>query len=86
MSRVERIRARLTESFAPIELSVEDDSARHAGHPGARSGLGHFNVRIVSEQFRDVPPLKRHQLVYGALDDMMKTDIHALSLVARAPD
>jgi BolA protein len=86
MSRVDRIRERLELAFAPDELSVRDDSARHAGHPGAQSGMGHFNVHIVSERFRDVPALKRHQLVYGALDDMMKTDIHALSLVARAPD
>jgi len=43
------IREKLTSAFAPKELVVEDDSARHAGHSGARpGGQTHFNVRIVS--------------------------------------
>ncbi|KGT83798.1 cell division protein BolA, partial [Xanthomonas vasicola] len=48
MSRVEQIRAALQAALAPTELDVVDDSARHAGHAGARDGRGHFNVRVVS--------------------------------------
>ncbi|HET6656147.1 MAG TPA: BolA family protein, partial [Gammaproteobacteria bacterium] len=80
MSRLERIRSRLEGAFAPVALEVRDDSHLHVGHPGARSGMGHFHVNIVAERFRDVPPLERHRLIYTALDDMMKTDIHALTL------
>ncbi|HET7369366.1 MAG TPA: BolA family protein [Gammaproteobacteria bacterium] len=86
MSRLERIRSRLEGAFAPAALEVCDDSHLHVGHPGARSGMGHFHVNIVAERFRGVPPLERHRLIYTALDDMMKTDIHALTLSARAPD
>ncbi|HET7587684.1 MAG TPA: BolA family protein [Gammaproteobacteria bacterium] len=86
MNRLERIRSRLEDAFAPVALEVRDDSHLHVGHPGARSGMGHFHVNIVSERFRDVSPLERHRLIYIALDDMMKTDIHALTLSARAPD
>ncbi|MGX9719859.1 BolA family protein [Stenotrophomonas acidaminiphila] len=85
MSRPERIRAALEAAFAPLQLDVEDDSHRHAGHAGARDGRGHFNVSIVSEAFAGMAPLARHRAVYAALGDMMQTDIHALSIKARTP-
>ena len=82
--RVDRIQALLELAFEPESINVEDDSARHAGHAGAKSGLGHFNVSIVSAHFNDMKMLARHRAVYAALDDMMKTDIHALSIDAIA--
>ena len=82
--RVDRIQALLELAFEPESLNVEDDSARHAGHAGAKSGLGHFNVSIVSSHFNGMKMLARHRAVYAALDDMMKTDIHALSIDAIA--
>lgn len=83
--RVERIRAALDAALAPVSLDVRDDSARHAGHEGARDGRGHFDVDIVSEAFAGLAPLARHRRVYAALGDMMTTDIHALSIRARTP-
>jgi BolA family transcriptional regulator, general stress-responsive regulator len=83
--RVARMRAALEAALAPESLEIVDDSARHAGHAGARDGRGHFNVRIVSRAFAGLTPLARHRLVYAALGDMMQTDIHALSIFARAP-
>jgi BolA protein len=79
------LRERLTQAFAPLELDIEDESHRHAGHAGAQDGRGHFRVRIVAEAFRGVAPLARHRLVYTALDDLLKTDIHALSIDALPP-
>jgi stress-induced morphogen len=32
-----------------------------------------------------MPLIKRHQRVYAALEEMMRTDIHALALETRAP-
>lgn len=84
--RVERIRSLLEAAFEPESLEVEDDSARHAGHAGAKTGLGHFNVSIVSGQFNGMMMLARHRAVYAALGDMMKTDIHALAIEAIASD
>ena len=84
--RVPAIRAAIEAALAPVSLSVEDDSARHAGHAGARDGRGHFNVEVVSDASRGLAPLARHRLVYEAVGAMMETDIHALSIVARAPD
>lgn len=84
-TRVARMRTALEAALAPESLEIMDDSARHAGHAGARDGRGHFNVAIVSGAFAGRPPLARHRMVYAALGGMMQTDIHALSIVARAP-
>ena len=84
--RVERMRLLLEAAFEPESLDIEDDSARHAGHAGAKTGLGHFNVSIVSAQFNGMKMLARHRAVYAALDDMMRTDIHALAIDAIASD
>ena len=83
--RVARIEAALADAFTPQVLEVVDDSARHAGHAGARDGRGHFNVDIVSDAFAGLSPIARHRAVYAALGDMMTTDIHALSIRARTP-
>jgi BolA protein len=75
----------LTQRFAPQELVIEDESRHHAGHAGAAGGHSHFRVRIVAEAFRGVAPVARHRLVYAAVGDLMKTDIHALAIEALPP-
>lgn len=84
--RVAQIKQKLQAALTPESLQVEDDSARHAGHEGAKGGLGHFNVSIVSKAFNGMKPLARHRAVYTALGSMMQTDIHALSIDAVASD
>jgi BolA family transcriptional regulator, general stress-responsive regulator len=84
-SRVDRIRAILEQSFAPDHLAVEDQSHLHKGHAGAATGRGHFHVDIVAAAFAGLPPIARHRRIYAALADLLQTDIHALSLRARAP-
>jgi BolA protein len=84
-ARAERLRAALTARFSPVELDIEDESHRHAGHAGAAGGMSHFRVRIVSETFRGMAPVARHRLVYAAVEDLLKTDIHALAIEASAP-
>lgn len=85
MSRLERIRAALQAELKPLTLEVIDDSQKHVGHAGARDGRGHFNVDIVAEAFAGMAPLARHRRVYGALGELMTSDIHALSIKARTP-
>lgn len=86
MSRVEHIRIALEQAFKPDHLDIEDDSAAHAGHAGARDGKGHFNVVIVSLEFTGKSLIQRHRMVYKALSDLLETDIHALSIQAFTPD
>ena len=83
--RINKIRARLIETFAPLECQLEDESAQHAGHAGAASGGGHFKLRIVSAHFEGQSRVARHRLVYDSLQEMMHSDIHALAIVALTP-
>jgi BolA protein len=81
---MERMRARLA-ALAPVEIEIEDDSARHAGHAGAAAGGGHYNLRMISPEFAGKSRISRHRLVYDALADLMQRDIHALAMVLLAP-
>lgn len=83
--RVELIKNRLTEALSPLTLEIVDDSAKHAGHAGARSGGGHFLVNIVADAFQDKSLIQRHRLIYDALGDAMQSEIHALSIRAHTP-
>lgn len=84
-NRVKAIETTLTEAFAPVTLQVKDQSHLHAGHEGAKSGGGHFQVTIVSEAFNGCRLLQRHRMVFAALDSMMQSDIHALRITAKTP-
>ena len=48
-------------------------------------GGDHWNVNIVAKEFEGLTLVEQHQLVYKALGDLMKEDIHALALNTRAP-
>ena len=85
MSTVELIREKLA-SLSPLSLSVDDESAQHAGHAGARDGGGHYRVRIVSARFEGQPLPARHRMIYAALGALMHKEIHMLAIDARAPD
>ena len=45
----------------------------------------HFYATIVSDAFTGKRPIQRHQLVYAALGDRMKAEIHALSMKTLTP-
>ena len=83
----ERIVARLTEALDPVFLDVVDESDRHRGHAGAREGGGtHYRVRVVSARFAERTRVERHRLVYDLLTAEFADGLHALALVAEAPD
>ncbi len=84
--RVDMIRERLTAALAPASLDIVDESHKHSGHEGAKSGGGHFVVTIVSDAFKDTRLLERHRMVYNALADAMQSEIHALSIKAYTTD
>ena len=84
--RITEIRRLLEETFSPEALEIIDESHKHAGHAGAKSGKGHFDVMIVAKAFSGQALLKRHRMIYEALGDLMQTDIHALSISAHSPD
>ena len=85
MSRVQDIEDKLRATLEPESLDIIDDSHKHAGHAGAKSGGGHFDLTIVSAQFEGQSTVMRHRMIYDALGDMMQTEIHALSIKAFSP-
>lgn len=85
MDRLAAIESRLRAALAPESLEVADDSQQHVGHAGARGG-GHYTVTIVSARFAGLNTLARHRLVYEVLAELMRADVHALSIRALAPD
>lgn len=87
ITRAQKIQQALDGALRPSKLELYDDSQSHAGHVGAKeSGGGHFYATIVSSVFTGKTPVQRHRLVYDALGEMMRTDIHALSIKAFTPE
>jgi acid stress-induced BolA-like protein IbaG/YrbA len=46
----------------------------------------HFTALIVSSAFAGKRPIQRHQLVYAALGERMREEIHALSMKTLTPE
>jgi BolA protein len=81
-----RMRAKLEAALTPSLLEIDDDSAKHAGHAGARqSGESHFSVRLVSAAFAGKSRVDRQRLVHGVLADELAGPVHALALQLKAP-
>ena len=85
MNRIERIQALLQSALTPAECVVDDESHLHAGHAGAASGGGHYRLRLVSTHFEGLSKVARHRLVYDALQEMMRQEIHALAMTLLTP-
>jgi BolA protein len=84
MTTLARMKERLA-ALAPEQLEIFDDSAKHAGHEGAKSGGGHYQLVIVSRRFEGLGKLARHRLIYETLAPLMQSEIHALSIQALSP-
>ncbi|MSQ68147.1 MAG: BolA family transcriptional regulator [Gammaproteobacteria bacterium] len=83
--RSTKILTALRQAFPTAELALSDESHLHRGHAGAREGKGHFRLSITTPEFAGLAPLARHRRVFAALEALMASDIHALSIDARAP-
>ena len=81
----EKMRAKLA-VLNPTTLEIIDESRKHAGHAGARDGGGHYVLHIVSAQFAGNNTVARHRMIYSTLGELMKREIHALTIQAQAPD
>lgn len=72
----------LRTALQPTHLEIRNESFKHKGPKDAES---HFQVIVVSEQFDNVPLIKRHRLVNQACQALLDGPIHALSIVAKTP-
>ena len=85
MSTIKIIKQRLT-FLSPEKIEIIDESSKHIGHEGAKSGGGHFLLTIVSGNFYKKSTIERHRIIYDALGEMVGEDIHALSIKAYTPE
>jgi BolA protein len=86
-NRAERIRAALEAAFAPAQIAVQDDSAQHAGHAGARpGGQTHYSVTIVAQAFAGQSRVARSRAVHAVLDAEFQGGLHALALRLLTPE
>jgi acid stress-induced BolA-like protein IbaG/YrbA len=73
MATVESVRAGIAQGLACEHLEVVGDGQ-------------HFQAVIVSARFAGLSRVRRHQLVYAALGDRMREEIHALSMQTLTPE
>jgi stress-induced morphogen len=86
-TRAQRLESALQGAFSPLVLQITDDSARHAGHAGARAeGQTHYAVLLVSGAFRGLSPVARSRAVHEVLAGEFASGLHALSLSLRTPE
>jgi BolA family transcriptional regulator, general stress-responsive regulator len=77
--RIALIRSRLA-VLKPRSLDIIDESAKHIGHAGSKSGAGHFEISIGADVFANQPLVKCHRMIYEALGDLLPTEIHAIRI------
>ncbi len=82
--RIEQMRQHLA-ALHPVGLEIVDESHKHAGHVGARTGGGHYLLQITSLEFAGKNKMARHRMIYSALAEMMEREIHALTIDAKTP-
>ncbi len=82
--RIQLIKDRLA-ALNPSDINIEDEGHLHVGHAGAKSG-GHFKLNITSDIFKDKSIIERHKIIYKCLNDLMNTEIHAISIKAKYKD
>jgi BolA protein len=82
---IERMRQQL-QALDPLQFRLDDESALHAGHEGAKSGGGHYRLWLVSPRFSGLSRVARHRLVYDALQSLMRSEVHALAMTLLSPE
>ena len=73
MARADDIKKWIEQNLADSEVEISGDGR-------------HFDAVIVCDGFAGKTRIQQHQMVYAALGDKMKDDIHALSMRTMTPD
>ena len=70
----------------PESIRASLEAGLPCEHVEVRGDGHHFEALIVSRAFEGQSRVRRHQLVYAALGDRMRDEIHALSMRTLTPD
>lgn len=91
MSVEQSIRDKLEKALAPVRLTVENESSKHAGHAGVAdvkpgvTGETHFRVVVIADRFEGQSRVDRHRLINDLLKDELNGPVHALAIKAQTP-
>jgi BolA protein len=80
-----KIEQKLTGNLELLHFEVKDFTGRHLNHEQHDGGF-HLEAVIVSENFINKSLIERHKLIYDALGDLLKHEIHAFSMKTLTPD
>lgn len=83
MSRKERIEQLLKNQFSPAHIEVIDESAQHHVPKDAQT---HIKLILVSSHFEALSTIKRHRLMYQALNEELQSGLHALTMHLFTPN
>lgn len=78
-SRIDKIKEALS-PLSPSYVEIIDNSHLHRGHEGAKSGKGHFELKINADGLKNKSKIQQHRLIYQQLIHLFETDIHALEI------
>ena len=70
----------------PESIRDSIESGMACEHVEVRGDGAHFEAVVVSPAFAGLSRIKQHQLVYAALGDRMRQEIHALSMQTLTPE
>jgi BolA protein len=86
-ARAERIRAAVTAAWPDAQVTITDDSARHAGHAGAApGGETHYRLAVVSRAFAGQSRVERSRAAHALLAAEFAGGLHALNLKLLTPE
>jgi len=71
--------------ITPENIKMWIESNLESSQVDASGDGHHFEAIVICEKFEGKNMLARHRMVYDALGDRMKADIHALSLKTLTP-
>ncbi len=81
-NKIEKI---LAEGLSLKYFEVKDFTGRHLNHQQHDGGF-HLEAIIVSDDFENKSLIERHKIVYSLLGDLLKHEIHALSMKTLTPE
>lgn len=77
----DEVRQLVEDAIKDAEVTVYSEE-----HDDERSEGAHFQIKVVSPEFRDKSRVERHRLVQKALRSHIGNEIHAVEIRARTPD
>jgi len=80
-----KIEQKLGEQLDLHHIEIKDFTGRHLNHKQHDGGF-HLEAIIVSESFINKTLIERHKIIYAALGELLKHEIHAFSMKTLTPE